>query len=167
MFEVINPGLETSVQDLPGRIGYWEQGIPPSGPMDIWSFQLANLAVGNPSGTAALECQFLGPSLRFYDDAVIAITGADMAPTLDDKPVAMWESVAVMAGQTLALGPAYAAGAGLPFDISYGRHRRHRGARNQGRSEGPDRYSGAGCCAGPACEAVRAAADRRAKGLGD
>jgi len=107
MFEVINPGLETSVQDLPGRIGYWEQGIPPSGPMDIWSFQLANLAVGNPSGTAALECQFLGPSLRFYDDAVIAITGADMAPTLDDKPVAMWESVAVMAGQTLALGPAW------------------------------------------------------------
>lgn len=107
MFEVINPGLETSVQDLPGRIGYWEQGIPPSGPMDIWSFRLANLLVGNRPESAALECQFLGPALRFDDDAIIAVTGADMAPTLDDAPIAMWDSVAVSAGQTLALGPAW------------------------------------------------------------
>ena len=59
MFEVIKPGLETSVQDLPGRIGYWEQGFPPSGPVDIWSFRLANLLVGNNRDAAALECQFL------------------------------------------------------------------------------------------------------------
>ena len=47
MFEVLKPGLETSVQDFPGRIGYWEQGFPFSGPMDFWSFNLANLLVGN------------------------------------------------------------------------------------------------------------------------
>lgn len=107
MFEVVNPGLETSVQDLPGRIGYWEQGFPPSGPMDIWSFRLANLLVGNTAEAAALECQFLGPTLKFEADAIVAITGADMRPVLDGQPVPMWESVAVKTGQVLALGPAF------------------------------------------------------------
>ena len=50
MLEVIKPGLETSVQDYPGRIGFWNQGFPPSGPMDSWSFRLANVLVGNEAG---------------------------------------------------------------------------------------------------------------------
>jgi 5-oxoprolinase (ATP-hydrolysing) subunit C len=104
MFEVLKPGLETSVQDLPGRIGFWEQGFPPSGPMDSWSFRLANLVVGNEPGEAALECQFLGPTLRFERATVIAVTGAEMAPTLDGRRIPMWESLAVHPGQTLALG---------------------------------------------------------------
>ena len=106
MIEVIKPGLETSVQDWPGRIGFWDQGFPPSGPMDAWSFRLANVLVGNAPGTAGLECQYLGPTLRFSADAVIAVTGADMAPKLDGVAVPLWESVAVRAGQTLALGAA-------------------------------------------------------------
>ena len=104
MLEVIKPGLETSVQDLPGRIGYWEQGLPFSGPMDFWSFRLANLLVGNAPGAAGLECQFTGPILRFQRDAVVAVTGADMAPLLDGEPAPMWQSFAVRAGQTLGLG---------------------------------------------------------------
>jgi 5-oxoprolinase (ATP-hydrolysing) subunit C len=103
MLEVIKPGLETSVQDYPGRIGFWNQGFPPSGPMDSWSFRLANVVVGNEPGAAALECQFVGPTLKFQRDGVIAVTGADMQPKLDDQPIPMWESVAVEAGQTLAL----------------------------------------------------------------
>lgn len=103
MLEVVKPGLETSIQDYPGRIGYWAQGFPPSGPMDSWSFRLANRLVGNPPGAAALECQFLGPTLRFREDAVIAVTGATMDPRLDGEPVPMWESIAVRAGQELAL----------------------------------------------------------------
>ena len=106
MFEVIQPGLETSIQDYPGRIGYWNQGFPPSGPMDSWSFRLANLLVGNEPGAAGLECQYMGPTLRFQRDTVIAITGADMQPKLDGQPVPLWESIPVKAGQTLALGPA-------------------------------------------------------------
>jgi biotin-dependent carboxylase-like uncharacterized protein len=106
MIGVINPGLETSVQDLPGRIGYWEQGFPPSGPMDSWSFRLANLLVGNDAEAAALECQFIGPSLRFHAPTVIAVTGADMKPKLDDHPIESWTSVPVEAGQVLALGSA-------------------------------------------------------------
>jgi len=106
MFEVIQPGLETSTQDYPGRIGYWNQGFPPSGPMDSWSFRLANLLVGNEPGAAGLECQYLGPTLKFQRDTVIAVNGADMQPKLAGQPVPIWESIPVKAGQTLALGPA-------------------------------------------------------------
>lgn len=103
MFEVIVPGLETSIQDYPGRIGFWNQGFPPSGPMDSWSFRLANLLVGNDAGAAGLEVQYMGPTLKFQRDGVIAITGADMQPKLDGQPTPLWESVAVKAGQTLVL----------------------------------------------------------------
>ena len=103
MFEVIVPGLETSIQDYPGRIGFWNQGFPPSGPMDSWSFRLANLLVGNDVGAAGLEVQYMGPTLKFQRDGVIAIAGADMQPKLDGQPAPMWESFAVKAGQTLAL----------------------------------------------------------------
>ena len=103
MFEVIKKGFETSVQDFPGRIGFWNQGFPPSGPMDSWSFRLANLLVGNQPGAAGLEAQFIGPTLKFHDDTVFAICGADMGPKLDGEPVPMWESVAAKAGQTLEM----------------------------------------------------------------
>ena len=101
MLEVIKPGLETSVQDWPGRLGYWNQGFPPSGPMDSWSFRLANVLVGNAPGTAGLECQYIGPTLKFQRDGVIAVTGANIQPKLDGAPTPMWESIAVKSGQTL------------------------------------------------------------------
>ena len=106
MFDVIQPGLETSIQDYPGRIGYWNQGFPPSGPMDSWSFRLANLLVGNPVGAAGLEAQYMGPTLTFKRDGVIAICGADMQAKLDGQAAPLWESFAVKAGQTLALSAA-------------------------------------------------------------
>ena len=103
MFQVIKKGLETSVQDYPGRIGTLNQGFPASGPMDSWSFRLANILVGNKSGDAALECQFMGPTLKFSDDRTIAITGADMSPKIDGKSVPLWESIEVKAKQILEL----------------------------------------------------------------
>ena len=104
MIEVVKAGLETSVQDFPGRYGFWEQGFPPSGPFDMWSFRLANLLVGNAPEVAGLEIQFLGPMLRFASDTVIALTGATMAPKLDGNPIPQWESVAVPAGAVLETG---------------------------------------------------------------
>lgn len=106
MLECINPGLETSIQEYPGRIGFLDQGLPPSGPMDSWSFRLANVLVGNPAGAPALECQYIGPTLRFGSGAVIALCGADMNPHLDNQPIESWSTVEVRAGQTLRLGPA-------------------------------------------------------------
>lgn len=108
--EVLSPGAQTSVQDFPGRIGYWAVGVPPSGPMDDFSFQLANGLVGNPSNAAGLECAVSGPSLRFNAPAMIALTGAEMTATLDDRPVPYWEPVQVSAGETLHLGAVDGAG---------------------------------------------------------
>ena len=103
MVQVIKKGLETSVQDYPGRIGTLNLGFPPSGPMDSWSFRLANVLVNNEPGTAALECQFMGPTLKFNDDRVIAITGADMSPKIDGTPVPLWESLEVKKDQVLEM----------------------------------------------------------------
>jgi urea carboxylase len=103
MFTVIKTGLETSVQDFPGRIGFRDQGFPPSGPMDSWSFRLANRLVGNEVGCAALECQYIGPTLAFEQDAVIAITGANMTPKIDGLAIPMWTSIFIKAGQELSL----------------------------------------------------------------
>ena len=103
MVQVIKKGLETSVQDYPGRIGTLNLGFPPSGPMDSWSFRLANVLVNNEPGTATLECQFMGPTLKFNDDRVIAITGADMSPKIDGTPVPLWESLEVKKDQILEM----------------------------------------------------------------
>ena len=103
MVQVIKKGLETSVQDYPGRIGTLNLGFPPSGPMDSWSFRLANVLVENEPGAAALECQFLGPTLKFNSDRIIAITGANMFPKLDGTPVPLWESLEVKKDQVLEM----------------------------------------------------------------
>ena len=103
MVQVIKKGLETSVQDYPGRIGTLNQGFPSSGPMDSWSFRLANVLVENDPGAAALECQFMGPALKFNSDRIIAITGADMSPKIDGKAVPLWESLEVKKDQILEM----------------------------------------------------------------
>ena len=102
--EVISPGAQTSVQDAPGRLGYWDVGIPPSGPMDELSFRLANRAVGNAEGAAAIECTMAGPSLRFACDTTIALSGARMQASLDGAALPYYEPVNVRAGQVLKLG---------------------------------------------------------------
>ncbi|MBT6830252.1 MAG: aminopeptidase, partial [Rhodospirillaceae bacterium] len=106
MLEIIKPGLETSIQDFPGRIGYWNQGFPPSGPMDSWSFRLGNILLGNDAGAPGLEAQFMGPTIKFQSDGVIALTGADMMSKLDGEVIPNWQNIAVKAGQTLVMGPA-------------------------------------------------------------
>ena len=103
MVQVIKKGLETSIQDYPGRIGTLNQGFPSSGPMDSWSFRLANVLVENEPGTAALECQFMGPTLKFNSDRIIAITGADMSPKIDGKRVPLWQSLQVKRDQILEM----------------------------------------------------------------
>ncbi|MEU2039561.1 urea carboxylase [Nocardia niwae] len=102
--EVLRGGTMTTVQDYPGRIGLWDVGIPPSGPMDDLSFTLANTAVGNPIGVPALECTLQGPQLRFSDTTVVCVTGAPTPVTVDGRPVAMWEPVTVAAGAVLDIG---------------------------------------------------------------
>ena len=101
--DVLAPGTQSMVQDYPGRTGYWDIGVPPSGPMDHLALRLANRAVGNPEGAAALELTVTGPTLKFNTDTVIALTGAHMQALLDGKPVEYWKPLEVRAGSTLKL----------------------------------------------------------------
>ncbi len=102
--EVLSPGAQTTLQDWPGRTGLWAIGVPPSGPFDDRSFRRANALVGNAPGAAGLECTLGGPALRFNVAATVALTGAVMPASLDGRPIAHDQAVAVAAGQVLALG---------------------------------------------------------------
>ncbi|MEZ0385002.1 5-oxoprolinase/urea amidolyase family protein [Mycobacterium sp. pW045] len=104
--EVMRPGMFTTVQDWPGRIGYWHVGVPPSGPMDDLSFRIGNRVLGNPEGAAGLECTRTGPALRFADPAWICVTGAPAPVTVDGIPAPQWQSVRVPAGGLLEIGAA-------------------------------------------------------------
>ncbi|WP_031495105.1 5-oxoprolinase/urea amidolyase family protein [Bryobacter aggregatus] len=100
-FEVLDGGTMTTVQDLPGRLGYWDVGVPPSGPMDALSFRTGNLLLGNPEGAAGFECTLNGPTLHFHCDTRIVLSGAQMEATLNGKPVPYWQAIEVPAGATL------------------------------------------------------------------
>ncbi|GAO36909.1 urea carboxylase [Sulfuricella sp. T08] len=102
--DVLEPGVQSSIQDYPGRVGYWNVGVPPSGPMDGLAFRLGNRLLGNPERAAGLELTVAGPTLRFNSNTVIALTGAPMTAELDGSPVSFWQAVPVKAGSVLRLG---------------------------------------------------------------
>ena len=109
--DVVSGGTLTTVQDFPGRIGYWEIGVPPSGPFDSYSFRLGNRLLGNPEGVPGLEITLRGPVLSFNHPTRIVLAGAELSATLDDQPLAMWQVIDVPAGATLKTGNTTGAGA--------------------------------------------------------
>ena len=102
--EVLIGGVQTTVQDHPGRIGLWSVGVPPCGPMDDLSFRLGNRALGNPDGTAGVELTAQGPRLLFHTASSVCLVGAPCAADVDGAPLPMWETVDVAAGTTLTIG---------------------------------------------------------------
>ncbi|MFI5611903.1 urea carboxylase [Amycolatopsis sp. NPDC051903] len=102
--EVVRGGTATTVQEWPGRTGFWHVGVPPSGPMDDLSFRLGNLALGNPEGTAGLECTVDGVTLRFTAPTTVCVTGADAPVTVDGADAPLWTPIVVPAGATLDVG---------------------------------------------------------------
>ncbi|MFI6624104.1 5-oxoprolinase/urea amidolyase family protein [Streptomyces sp. NPDC050528] len=102
--EIVSGGTLTTVQDWPGRTGYWQVGVPPCGPMDDLSFRLGNRALGNEEGTPGLECTLQGPTLRFTHATTVCVTGAPAPVTIDNTPVPQWEPVTVPAGAVLEIG---------------------------------------------------------------
>ncbi|NSX10793.1 urea carboxylase [Pseudomonas lini] len=110
-FEVLSAGTQTSVQDYPGRLGYWAVGVPPSGPMDSRALRLGNRLLGNDQSAAALEITMSGPLLRFNCEAVVAVTGAVIPLMLNGEAVPMNTALLIPAGATLSLGTIGGAGA--------------------------------------------------------
>ncbi|WP_254205806.1 5-oxoprolinase/urea amidolyase family protein [Nocardia sp. ncl2] len=94
----------TTVQDWPGRVGYWHVGVPPSGPMDDLSFRLGNRALGNAQGAPGLECTLTGPALRFDEPTWVCVTGAPVSVTVNGAPVPQWRTVRVPEGGVLDIG---------------------------------------------------------------
>lgn len=109
--DVLSGGTQTTIQDYPGRTGYWDIGVPPSGPMDNWSFRLANRLLRNETSCAGLEMTLTGPTLVFNVSRQIVLAGAAMVAELDGNPVPMWQVVTVPAGSTLRLGKVLDTGA--------------------------------------------------------
>ena len=101
VIEMVEGGIFTTVQDL-GRYGYQRYGVPVSGAMDPFALRVANLLVGNPEEDAGLEVTLAGARMRFLVDTVVAVTGADLGPRLDDAALQMWRAVAVPEGGVLA-----------------------------------------------------------------
>jgi len=101
--DVLEAGAMTTVQDWPGRIGYWNVGVPPSGPMDPLAHRLANMLVGNDPSAATLEVVMTGPTLRFNQATVVAVCGANFQAEIDGMPISNWRAVHVPAGSKLRL----------------------------------------------------------------
>ena len=118
--EVLAPGTQTTVQDYPGRLGYWHVGAPPSGPMDSLAFRLANRIVGNTEGAPGLEIAVTGPTLKFAGPAIIAITGADFAPTLNGAHIQCWRAIKINPNDTLEFKTAQDTGARAYLSIGGG-----------------------------------------------
>jgi biotin-dependent carboxylase-like uncharacterized protein len=97
---VQSPGLLTTVQDT-GRLGEYAIGMPPSGAMDVFSYQIGNYLVGNEEGAAGLEITYFGPALEFTENAVVAVTGAQMPPKINGEEAPTWEALAVESGDVL------------------------------------------------------------------
>jgi biotin-dependent carboxylase-like uncharacterized protein len=98
---VKSPGLLTTVQDT-GRFGEYDIGMPPSGAMDVFSYQVGNYLVGNEDGAAGLEITYFGPELEFTEDAVVAVTGAEMPPKINGEEAPTWETLQVREGDVLS-----------------------------------------------------------------
>ncbi|MBE6869657.1 MAG: urea carboxylase [Ruminococcus albus] len=99
--EVLDGGVQTTVQDCYGMKGYWTVGVPPCGAMDNYSFRIGNVLLGNDENTAGLEMTLRGGSYRFRTKTSFCITGADMFATLDGKPVEMYKVITAAAMQVL------------------------------------------------------------------
>jgi biotin-dependent carboxylase-like uncharacterized protein len=101
MIEVIDGGLQTIVVDL-GRYGWYWQGLPPSGPMDYFSFVIGNILLGNDDNAAGLECCYGGVTFKATVDTCVAFTGAEVSPTINNKLVAMWQAHQLKSGDVIS-----------------------------------------------------------------
>lgn len=104
MLKIIKAGIESMVEDWPGRLGYLSKGMAASGALDNMSMQFANLLVGNPVSEAGLEIAGGYFEAEFQQDTVMSLCGTDMKPTINGKAIPMWESVPVKKGDVLNLG---------------------------------------------------------------
>jgi urea carboxylase len=101
---VVSPGMQTTVQDVAGRTGLWDVGVPPSGAFDEFSAALAQAAVGNTASAAGLEFVVSGPTLSFDRRVFICLTGAATSATVDGRKVQRGVVTVIEVDQLLDVG---------------------------------------------------------------
>lgn len=99
---IVAPGGFTTIQDR-GRFGFQQMGVPASGALDSFAFDMANILVGNDNTCAVLEITVMGPKLEIKKEMDIALTGAKMGITINDQPVEQWKSIRVKPGDFLTI----------------------------------------------------------------
>ncbi len=104
IFKVLSPGAYTTVQDA-GRYGFQEYGVPPTGALDLYAYEVSNLLVANMSGEAVLEITIFGPKLEVLNDTVLSVTGAFMPVYRNDERIEPWSSFRVRRGDIVRFGP--------------------------------------------------------------
>jgi antagonist of KipI len=106
MLRVLKSGFYTTIQDI-GRFGFRAYGVPVSGAMDSYSSQFANAILGNTKDAALLEITMTGPTLHFLEPTIIAISGANLQPKLNNRSIKMNVSILVETNDTLSFGRFY------------------------------------------------------------
>jgi len=102
VLEILSPGILASLQDT-GRPGYGRIGVAPSGAADSYACRIGNLLVGNLENAAAVEITLMGFQARFCREAVFAVTGADLRPSLNGRPLPLWAVLRAAPGDILDL----------------------------------------------------------------
>lgn len=106
---VIHPGLLSLLQDA-GRFGQHGIGLTTGGPLDPLAYQWANRLCGNTSdglaysNATAIEVTVGGCKLQAGCTTRVAITGAGLPAFINDRPVELWRTHVLRAGDVLALG---------------------------------------------------------------
>ena len=103
MIKVLKSGLFSNLQDT-GRAGVQSYGVPLSGPMDKFSFDLLNKILNNSPNSSALEITMTGPLLEFYKNTHICITGADISPKLNNIRIENNKIIKVKPNDRLSFG---------------------------------------------------------------
>ncbi|MFD2213370.1 urea carboxylase [Metabacillus endolithicus] len=104
--EVLDGGIQTTIQDWPGRKGHWDVGVPPCGPMDPLSFRMGNKLLGNNDDAPGLEFTLRGGSYQFRNEMWFCLTGADMEAKLEGEKVSLYKPIFAQKGQILSFGEA-------------------------------------------------------------
>ena len=101
--EILHAGPQVSLQDQ-GRFGLLRYGVPASGPMDRLAFAVANLAVGNPANTTAVEVSLGGLTVRCTQGPCsFALAGGNFLAHIDEKPLPAWCVATLQVGETLTI----------------------------------------------------------------
>ena len=83
---VLAPGLSSTMQDYGRRAGIGS-GIPPGGAADDYAYHLNCLVLGNPAGAAVIEHVMKGGCYQALAAVRVALTGADMAATVNGASI--------------------------------------------------------------------------------